>query len=120
MRAAHISGERKVVTFLFADVVGSTAIAAQIDAELWTEIMNHVFQILSQAIYRHEGTIARLMGDLILAFFGAPVAHEDDPIRAIRAALDMVLDISVYAEELKGQRVSTCLGNIKIRGRKQI
>src|SRR3990170_3592993 len=86
MRAAHLAGERKVVTVLFADVVGSTALAGRMDAEDWTLIMNRAFDRISPAIYRYEGTIARLMGDAILAFFGAPVAHEDDPARAARAA----------------------------------
>src|SRR3989442_10937447 len=85
-----LAGERRVVTALFADVVGSTALAEQMDAEDWTEIMNGAFDRISRPIFRYEGTIARLMGDAILAFFGAPVAHEDDPVRAVHAAIDLL------------------------------
>lgn len=101
MRAAHLAGERKVVTCLFADVVGSTALAEQMDAEDWTALMNRAFDRLSPAIYRYEGTIARLMGDAVLAFFGAPVAHEDDPVRATRAALDLLATAREYAGEVR-------------------
>ncbi len=101
MRAAHLSGERKVVTVLFADVVGSTALAEHMDPEDWTLIMNRAFDQISQAIHRYEGTIARLMGDAILAFFGAPVAHEDDPARAARASLDLLAAVRAFADEAR-------------------
>jgi class 3 adenylate cyclase len=101
MRAARLAGERKVVTALFADVVGSTALAEQFDAEDWTAIMNRAFDLFSPAIYHYEGTIARLLGDALLAFFGAPVAHEDDPVRATHAALDLLAAAHEYAAELR-------------------
>jgi len=101
MRAARIAGERKVVTALFADVVGSTTLAEQMDAEDWTEIMNHAFDRISPSIYHYEGTIARLLGDAMLAFFGAPVAHEDDPLRASHAALEIIAAVKIYAEEVR-------------------
>jgi len=101
MLAAELSGERKPVTAVFADVVGSTALMENIDPEDWTAIINQAFDLMSQAIYRYEGTIAQLQGDAMLAFFGAPVAHEDDPERAVRAALDMVAGIEEYARQLK-------------------
>ena len=104
MRAAHLEGERKQVTVLFADVVGSTALAEQMDPEEWTAIMNRAFEQLSPAIYRYEGTIARLMGDALLAFFGAPLAHEDDPVRALRAALDLLKAARAYGDELRRER----------------
>lgn len=97
MYAARLSGERKVVTALFADVVGSTAMAEQMDAEDWTEMLNGAFDRISPIIYHYEGTIARLLGDAMLAFFGAPVAHEDDPARATRAALDILDATREYA-----------------------
>ena len=63
--------------------------------------MNDLFDGIIPIIYRYEGTIARLLGDSLLVFFGAPIAHEDDPARAVRAALD-VIDFGVtYAEVLK-------------------
>jgi class 3 adenylate cyclase len=103
MRAAHLAGERKVVTALFADVVGSTSLAEQMDAEDWTTIMNRAFDRFSPSVYKFEGTIARLMGDALLAFFGAPVTHEDDPERAVRAALDLMASVREFAREIKGQ-----------------
>ena len=99
MRAARLSGERKVVTILFADVVGSTAMAERMDAEDWTAMMNGAFDRISPIIYRYEGTIARLLGDAMLAFFGAPVAHEDDPERGARAALEILDEIRDYARQ---------------------
>src|SRR5688572_28983220 len=101
MLSARLSGERKVVSALFADVVGSTAMAEQMDAEDWTAMMNGAFDRLSPIIYHYEGTIARLLGDAMLAFFGAPVAHEDDPARAIRAALDILETTRQYALVVK-------------------
>jgi class 3 adenylate cyclase len=101
MRAAKLTGERKVVTALFADVVGSTTLAESMDAEDWTQIINEAFDLMSKAIFHYEGTIAQLQGDALLAFFGAPVAHEDDPERAVRAGLDMIEAINEYAAQLK-------------------
>jgi class 3 adenylate cyclase len=103
MRAAHLAGERKVVTALFADVVGSTSLAEQMDPEDWTNIMNQAFGRISEKIYDYQGTIARLLGDALLAFFGAPVAHEDDPIRATRAALDLLAEVRKFADEVRQQ-----------------
>jgi len=99
-----MTGERKPVTALFADVVGSTTLAEQMDAEDWTQIINETFDLMSKAVFRYEGTIAQLQGDAMLAFFGAPVAHEDDPDRAIRAALDMVAETDEFARQLKQER----------------
>jgi class 3 adenylate cyclase len=101
MRAARISGERKPVTALFADIVGSTSLAEQMDPEDWTQMINGAFDLMSQAVFRYEGTIAQLQGDAMLAFFGAPVAHEDDPDRAVLAALDMVASIDELARQLR-------------------
>ncbi len=104
MRMAKLTGERKPVTALFADVVGSTTLAEQMDPEDWTQIINEAFDLMSKAVFRYEGTIAQLQGDAMLAFFGAPVAHEDDPDRAIRAALDMVAETDEFARQLKAAR----------------
>jgi len=101
MRRSRLSGERKPVTALFADVVGSTSLAERMDPEDWTQMMNQVFELMSQAVFRYEGTIAQLQGDAMLAFFGAPIAHEDDPERAVRAALDMVTAADEFARQLK-------------------
>ncbi len=101
MRAARLTGERKPVTALFADVVNSTSLAEQMDPEDWTALINEAFDLMSKAVFRYEGTIAQLQGDAMLAFFGAPVAHEDDPERAILAALDMIEATEEYAAQLR-------------------
>jgi class 3 adenylate cyclase/tetratricopeptide (TPR) repeat protein len=94
-------GERRVVTMLFCDLKGSTAAAEQLDPEDWTEIMNGAFAQMIKPVYQYEGTIARLMGDALLAFFGAPIAHEDDPRRAVLAGLDIVEAIKPYREQIR-------------------
>jgi class 3 adenylate cyclase len=101
MRAARLTGERKPVTALFVDVVGSTSLAELIDPEDWTVIINEAFDLMSRAVFYYEGTIAQLQGDALLAFFGAPIAHEDDPERAIFAALDMIEAIDEFSRQLR-------------------
>ena len=97
-----IEGQRKPVTILFSDIVGSTRLAESLDPEEWKEILNGAHRRVSAAVYRYEGTIAQLLGDGVLAFFGAPVVHEDDPTRAVRAALDIQAAMGEYARELAG------------------
>jgi class 3 adenylate cyclase/tetratricopeptide (TPR) repeat protein len=94
-------GERRIVTMLFCDVKGSTAAAERLDPEEWADIMNGAFAHLIAPVYRYEGTLARLMGDAILAFFGAPLAHEDDPQRAVLAGLAIVAEIGPYRQKVK-------------------
>ncbi len=98
--SAVMEGERRIVTMLFCDVKDSTAVAERLDPEEWTEIINGAFEHMIAPVYRYEGTVARLMGDGILAFFGAPIAHEDDPQRAVMAALDIVAAINRYHEKV--------------------
>jgi class 3 adenylate cyclase/tetratricopeptide (TPR) repeat protein len=89
MRAATapIDGERKQVTVLFCDLVGSTAIAERLDPEEYRELIDAYLAIAFREIARFEGTVNRLAGDGLMALFGAPIAHEDAPARAVRAAL---------------------------------
>ncbi|OQB25503.1 MAG: Adenylate cyclase 1 [Chloroflexi bacterium ADurb.Bin180] len=87
----RVSTERRLVTILFCDVKGSTAMGATRDPEETLEIMRGAFDFLIPPIYHQKGTLAQIMGDAILAFFGAPIAHEDDAERAIRAGLDLAL-----------------------------
>ena len=94
-------GERRIVTMLFCDVKGSTAAAEKVDPEVWTDIMNGVFEFMIRPIYKYEGFVPRLMGDAILAFFGAPISHEDDPQRAVLAGLEIQEGIKPYAEEIR-------------------
>ena len=98
-----LRGERRVVTMLFCDVTGSTSAAGSLDPEEWAQIMNGAFEYLIAPVYRYEGTLARLMGDAILAFFGAPISHEDDPQRAVLAGLDIVNGIRAYQDEVKSK-----------------
>lgn len=100
----QVRGERRLVTVLFADVVNSTGLAEGLDPEDWTEIMNAAFEHMTGPIHHYEGTVGRLMGDGMLAFFGAPAAHEDDPQRAVLAGLDIVVGIRRFAGELKRKR----------------
>ena len=101
-RARNVmAGERRVITMLFCDVKGSTAAAEQVDPEIWTDIMNGVFEHMIRPIYKYEGLVPRLMGDAILAFFGAPITHEDDPQRAVLAGLEILEGIQSYAEDIR-------------------
>ncbi|MDA0799710.1 MAG: zinc-ribbon domain-containing protein [Chloroflexi bacterium] len=98
-----MQGERRVVTMLFCDVKGSTATAEKLDPEEWADIMNGAFEHLTSPVYAYEGTLARLMGDAILAFFGAPIAHEDDPQRAVLAGLEILRAIEPYKKQIEAQ-----------------
>jgi len=97
----RVDGERKYVTVLFADVVDSTGLGERLDPEQVAEIMNGAFAFLNASVKRYGGTVARLLGDAILAFFGAPVAHEDDAERAVRAGLDIQAAAREYAEAVR-------------------
>jgi class 3 adenylate cyclase/tetratricopeptide (TPR) repeat protein len=97
----RVEGERKYVTVLFADVVDSTGLGERLDPEQVAEIMNGAFAFLNASVKKYDGTIARLLGDAILAFFGAPVAHEDDAERAVRAGLDIQAAAREYAQAVR-------------------
>jgi class 3 adenylate cyclase/tetratricopeptide (TPR) repeat protein len=94
----RVEGERKYVTVLFADVVDSTGLGERLDPEQFAEIMNGAFAFLDASVTKYGGTVARLLGDAILAFFGAPVAHEDDAERAVRAGLEIQAVARKYAQ----------------------
>ncbi len=98
-----LKGERRVVTVLFCDVADSTAMAKELDPEEWAEIMNEAFEYMTQPVKRYDGIVARLMGDAILAFFGAPDAHEDDPQRAVMAGLDILEGIRPFREQMRDE-----------------
>ncbi|HEV2141534.1 MAG TPA: adenylate/guanylate cyclase domain-containing protein [Candidatus Dormibacteraeota bacterium] len=109
--AQAASSERRPLTVLFADIAGSTAIAERLDPEDWTEIVGEAFGCMNSTVERYGGTVARLMGDGVLALFGAPVAHEDDPERAARCALDMVRSI----DELGSAQRATGSEGLRVR-----
>ena len=84
---AVATGERRIVSVLVADVVGSTAIAEKLGPERSKFLIDEVMRIMTEQVRRFDGTVAQLVGDEMLAFFGVPVSHEDDAERALRAAL---------------------------------
>ena len=99
------TSERRPLTILFADIAGSTTIAEKLDPEDWTVLVQRAFGRLNAIAARYDGTVARLMGDGVLVFFGAPVAHEDDPERAVRCGLDMVREIEALGADPHGHAV---------------
>src|SRR6266704_2119889 len=99
-----LEGERKQVTVLFADLKGSMELLADRDPEEARQLLDPVLERLMAAVHRYEGTVNQVMGDGIMALFGAPVAHEDHAVRACYAALHMQEAIGRYAEELRRQQ----------------
>jgi class 3 adenylate cyclase/tetratricopeptide (TPR) repeat protein len=99
-----LTGERKQVTVLFADVKGSMELAGALDPEEWRAIMERFFSILSAGVHRFEGTVDKFTGDGIMALFGAPIAHEDHAARACYAALHLRDELAPYATELRRER----------------
>ncbi len=93
-----LEGERKQVTVLFADLKGSTELLADRDPEEARQLLDPVLERMMAAVHRYEGTVNQVMGDGIMALFGAPIAHEDLALRACYAALVMQASIRTYAE----------------------
>jgi len=96
-----MEGERKQVTALFADVSGFTSISEEMDPEEVHTLMSECLMFLTEEVHRYEGTIAQFLGDGVLALFGAPIAHEDAPQRALHAALGIRERLTEYALKLK-------------------
>ncbi|MBI4400728.1 MAG: tetratricopeptide repeat protein [Nitrospirae bacterium] len=93
--------ERREVTVLFADVIGFTAMCERLDPEAVHSVMNECFEGLGSAIKEEGGYIDKYIGDNVMALFGAPVAHEDDPVRACRAALAMQAFLAGFSERCR-------------------
>lgn len=89
LQGAGSSSERRVVAVLFADIAGFTAMSERLDAETVTDVMNEIFGVLGAEVEAVGGHVDKVIGDSLMALFGAPVAHEDDALRAVRAALNM-------------------------------
>ena len=100
-RPAEAAGDRRVVTVLFTDVSGFTAMSEKLDPGEVTEIVNQFFAVLTEPIYRYGGVVDKYIGDAIMALFGAPIAHEDDPERAVRAAYEMQVAAARFAKDLQ-------------------
>src|SRR5215470_2598264 len=99
-----IHGERKTVTALFADIKGSTELMREIDPEEARALIDPVLQLMMDAVHRYDGYVAQSTGDGIFAMFGAPVAHEDHPQRALHAALAIQDELRRHVESIKGTR----------------
>src|SRR5262249_14572161 len=96
-----LEGERKQVTVLFADVKGSTELIRDLDPEQAQALLDPALQHMMDAVHRYEGTVNQVLGDGIMALFGAPVAHEDHALRACYAGLAMQAAMRHYAEEVR-------------------
>jgi class 3 adenylate cyclase len=101
---AAVEGERKHVTVLFADVRASMEMLAGRDPEDAGSILDPVLELMMEAVHRHEGTVNQVMGDGIMALFGAPLAHEDHAVRACYAALRIQETVRDYARDLHRER----------------
>jgi class 3 adenylate cyclase len=104
---------RKTVTVLFCDVTGSTAMGERLDPESTRRVMSRYFDEMRAAIERHGGTVEKFIGDAVMAVFGVPVVHEDDALRAVRAAADMRQALAGLNDELerdRGVRIESRIG----------
>jgi len=104
---------RKRVTVCFCDVSGSTALGERLDPESLRRMMARYFQVMRQVVERHEGTVEKFIGDAVMAVFGVPVLHEDDALRAVRAAAEMREALGELNEELErnyGTRLALRIG----------
>jgi class 3 adenylate cyclase/predicted ATPase len=115
-------GERKMITALFADLKGSTALIEGLDPEEARAIIDPALQVMMDAVHRYEGYVAQALGDGIFALFGAPLAHEDHPQRALYAALRMQEEMRRYADQVRlrhgaplAMRVGINTGEVVVR-----
>jgi class 3 adenylate cyclase/predicted ATPase len=115
-------GERKLVTHLFSDLKGSTALIEGLDPEDARAIVDPALQLMMDAVHRYEGYVAQVPGDGIFALFGAPIAHEDHPQRALYAALLMQEQMRRYSDTLREQghppllmRIGVNTGEVVVR-----
>jgi class 3 adenylate cyclase/tetratricopeptide (TPR) repeat protein len=101
MVRAALEGERKQVTVLFADIKDSTELIKDLDPEVAQQLLDPVLHLMMDAVHRYEGTVNQVLGDGIMALFGAPLAHEDHAMRACYAALTMQTAMPAYTEEVR-------------------
>jgi len=117
-----IDGERKTITALFADLKGSTALIEGLDPEEARAILDPALQLMMDAVHRYEGYVAQVLGDGTFALFGAPIAHEDHPQRALFAALRMQEEMRRYSDQVRlkhgvplAMRVGINTGEVVVR-----
>jgi class 3 adenylate cyclase/tetratricopeptide (TPR) repeat protein len=109
----EVSQRRKLATVLFCDVSGSTALGERIDPEAVRELMFRYFHEMRSALEHHGGTVEKFIGDAVVAVFGVPVAHEDDALRAVRAATEMqarAMALNADLEKRFGTRIALRIG----------
>ena len=104
---AALEGERKLVTVLFADLKGSMELLADQDPEEARKVLDPVLELMMDAVHRYEGTVNQVMGDGIMALFGAPIAHEDHAVRACYAALRIQDTVKRYADDVRRTQGTT-------------
>lgn len=95
-----LGGERVMATILFADIRGFTRIMSSMAPEKVVDLLNRYFTVMINCVFAHEGTLDKIMGDAVMAVFGAPISHENDEERAVRAGLDMQINIRRLNEDL--------------------
>src|SRR5919206_671302 len=104
---------RKVVTVVFCDVTGSTALGESVDPEALRGVLARYFERMKAIVERHGGTVEKFVGDAVMAVFGVPVAHEDDALRAVRAAAEMRQRLEALNDDLEsrfGSRIGLRIG----------
>jgi class 3 adenylate cyclase/ribosomal protein L40E len=99
-----IEGERKQVTVMFCDMEGFTALSEKLGPETMYSLMDQVYEILIHKVHDYDGTVNELTGDGIMALFGAPIALEDAPQRAIRSALAIHREITKFSDQVKSEK----------------
>jgi len=113
------AAERRQLTVMFSDLVGSTALSTQMDPEDLREVISAYQKCVAETVHRFEGFVARYMGDGVLVYFGYPRAHEDDAERAIRAGLELITAVSALKSRVSLQTrvgIATGLAAISLAG----
>ena len=113
LTATEVREVRKTVTVLFSDITGSTSLGELLDPESLRDVMSRYFDLARTVVLRHGGTVEKFIGDAVMAVFGVPAAHEDDALRAVRAATEIRGNLSALNDELErgsGVRLETRTG----------
>ncbi len=109
LQLVRTTGQRRPVAVIFADISGFTALSEKLDPEEVKDLIDDCLQRLARIIQNYEGYVDKFIGDCIMALFGAPVAHEDDPLRAVLAGLDLLAEIKKFNNE-RQQKLSLSIG----------